>query len=125
MVRSFVRRIYVNQRYWLGLLMRWAITPNGIGKPVGYRPLGENETTLAGGETFITTTDPADKLLGDDERSLRNPTSAERLRRVKDNRWERIKEKRQRVLYGGVRWNGHRWETSEEDYNSITRAVQS
>jgi len=105
--------------------MRWAITPNGAGNPVGFRPLRDNDSTLAEAETFITTTDPEGKVLAKDGASLRAPRAAETLARARAARWEYLKDRRQQALDGGVTWNGHRWDTEEDDINRIARTLSS
>lgn len=104
-------------------MSRWAISPRGVGQPVGFRAIvvdGE----LRPGE-FSSTTDPAGKVLAADGASLRDPTNAELLARAKADRWEHIKVRRQQVLDGGVTWNGHRWDTEEDDINRVARTLTS
>lgn len=105
--------------------MRWAITSHGVGQPVGYRPLATNDSRLADGETFITTIDPEGKVLANDGASLRAASAGERLADAKAAKWAEIKQARQAALDAGVVWNGHRWDTEEDDINRIARTLTS
>lgn len=103
--------------------MRWAITPNGVGKPVGFRSI-KNDSELKAGE-FASTTDPADKVLADDGTSLRDPDTAERLAQIREAKWAKIKERRQQALDNGAQFLGHYWDTEETHLNRMMRTIWS
>lgn len=103
--------------------MRWAITPRGAGKPVGFRVINTDDDLVSG--EFASTTDPVGKVLADDSTSLRAPTAGEVLAAARLARWEYIKTRRQAALEGGVDWNGHRWDTEEDDVNRVSRTLTS
>lgn len=103
--------------------MRWAITPRGAGNPVGFRVINSDDDLMPG--EFASTADPAGLVLAADGNSLRAPSAAEVLAAARLARWEYIKGRRQAALDGGVQWNGHRWDTEEDDINRVARTLTS
>ena len=101
--------------------MRWAITPNGAGNPVGYRGI-KNDSDLLPGE-FASTTDPTGKVLADDGTSLRDPTTAERLAPLKRDRQNYINDRREVAIASGAQFNGWTFDTDERSVANLTAAV--
>lgn len=101
--------------------MRWAITPQGRGKLVAFRSI-TSDADLKPGE-FASSVDPTGMVLAEDGTSLRSPTTAERLRPIKDARQAYINARRDAVIAGGVSFNGWTFDTDPTSVNNLTAAV--
>lgn len=101
--------------------MRWAITPNGIGKPVGFRSI-KTDAELKAGE-FASTTDPQGKLLANDGASLRTPTDAELLAAAKAARLDGLKDRRNAAIETGITFNGRPYWTDRDSVLDLASAL--
>lgn len=102
----------------------WAITPRGIGLPVGFRAV-RPEWELIGGETFKTSEDPIGKVLGNDGVSLRDPTRADNLSISRSLAKSDVNHERNEVLREGltVSWNGSLWDADEPTQSRLGMTI--
>lgn len=99
----------------------YAITPKGIGKPVGWRSV-QPGWPLADGETFVAAEDPNNKVLAEDGQSLRDCTAAEILANAKADRLAALAARRFAAETGGVTVAGMPVETGRATQAILTGA---
>lgn len=105
----------------MGFLMRWAITPRGIGQPVSFRAINSDEELQAG--EFASTTDPAGLVLAQDGASLRVPTGAEVLMAAKAERLNYLRERRNQAIEAGIEFNGRQYWTDRDSVLDLASAL--
>lgn len=103
--------------------MRWAITPRGAGILPGFRPVRDDDATLAPGEAFITTTDPRDMVLDADGETLRAPTQAERFEVLRATRRDQLRTARDAYIEAGVQFKSVRFYSDRQSIGDVAQAM--
>lgn len=101
--------------------MRWACTPRGVGRAVGFRLLPEGADPEIG--EFVSTSDPRDLVLADDQTSLRTPTQGEILTIAREEKLAELVEARDAAIVSPVSWSGAQWSALPDDQANLIQAV--
>ncbi len=104
-------------------MAKYAITPRGEGKPVGWR-LIEDNAPLSDTEPFSVTFDPRGYVLDVGGTSLRAVSNAEVIAEEKEKKRVALREARERALGAGVSYQGNVYDSDREAVTNVFQALQ-
>lgn len=102
----------------------YAITPKGVGEPVGFRKVRPG-WELKEGETFFTSTNPEGLVLGPDEASLIAEPASRKLQEHKKELVEQVRRRRDFMVEQAltVELNGNEFSANERSQGHLSAAV--